>query len=116
MVELEVVPEVPSTVPAAEVEKSPRRVATIEVQVTEEPTAEVMDEPPTTAEPVVEDVAQVFEKLIEMSVDRVQKLATHRKNSKVASSFPGYKFVQAFSRGLDDVAMVSFPRSLYLTF
>ena len=49
--------EVPSTIPVVEVEESPSRVATPEAQVTEEPVAEVRDEPPSTAEPVVEDVA-----------------------------------------------------------
>lgn len=82
----------------------------------DEPPAEVMDEPPSTTEPVVEDVAQVFEKVISMSADRVQKFATHRKYSKAASSFVGYNFGQAFSRGLNDVAMVSSPRTLYFTF
>ena len=87
-----------------------------EAQVTEENSAEVRDEPPPSVEPVVEDVAQVFEKVISMSTDRVQKLAAHRKYAKAASSFPGYNFGQAFSRGLNDVAMVSSPRSLYFIF
>ena len=116
VVEPAVVPEVPSTVPVIEVEDSPSRVVIPEAQVTEEPSAEVMDEPPQSVEPVVEDVAQVFEKVISMSTDRVQKLATHRKYSKAASSFPGYNFGQAFSRGPNDDSMVSSARSLHFTF
>ena len=115
VVEPEVVPEVPSTVPVVEVEDSPSRAAVPEAQIFEEPAAEVEEELPSAAEPVVEDVAQVFEKVISMSTDRVQKLATHRKYSKAASSFVEYNFGQAFSRGLNDIAMVSSPRSLCLT-
>lgn len=116
VVEPKVVPEVPSTVPVVEVEDSPSRVVTPEAQVTEEPSAEVRDEPPSFVEPAVEDIAQVFEKVISMSTDRVQKLATQWKYSKAAFSFPGYNFGQAFSRGLNDVTMVSSPHSLYFTF
>ena len=115
-VEPEVGSEVPSTVPVVEVDDSPSRVVTPEVQVTEEPAAEVRDEHLPSVEPVVEDVAQVFEKVISMSTDRVQKLAAHRKYAKAASSFPGYNFGQAFSQGLDDVAMVSFSCSLYFSY
>ena len=110
------VPEVPSTVPVVEVGESLSRVAVPYGQVFEEPAVEVGEDMPSAAEPAVEDVAQVFEKVISMSADRVQKLATHRKYSKAASSFPGYNFGQAFSRGLNDIAMVSSPRSFMFTF
>lgn len=70
-VEPEVGSEVPSTVPFIEVDGSPSRLATPKVQVTEEPVAEVREEPPPSVEPVVKDVAQVFEKVISMSTDRV---------------------------------------------
>ena len=112
--EQEVMPEIPSTVPVVEVDGSPSRAATPEAQIFEEPAAAVEEEMPSAAEPVGEDVAQVFKKVISMSTDRVQKLATHRKYSKVASSFIGYNFGQAFSRGLNDVAMVSLYRNLFL--
>ena len=114
--EPEVVPEVPSTVPVVEVEESPSRAAVPESQVFEEPAVEVGEDMPSAAKPAVEDVAQVFEKVISMSADRVQKLATHRKYSKAASSFPGYNFGQAFSRVLNYIAMVSSPRSFMFTF
>lgn len=74
------------------------------------------DEPPSAAEPIVEDVAQVFDKVIHMTTDLAIKLAAHRKYSKAASSFPGYNFGQASSRGLNDVTMASSPRNVYFTF
>ena len=114
--EPEVAPEVPSTVPMVEVEDSPIRTAVPEAQPFEEPATEVGEEMPSASEPVVEDVAQVFDKVISMSADRVQKLATHRKYSKAASSFPDYNFGQAFSRGLNDIAMVCSPRSFMFVF
>ena len=94
----------------------PSRSVVPEAQRFEEPAAGVGEEMPSASEPVVEDVAQVFEKVISMSADRVQKLATHRKYSKAASSFPGYNFGQAFSRGLNDIAMVSSPRTFMFIF
>ena len=110
------VPETASAVPEVEILETPRRVSSPPAQVVEEPAAEVMDEPPPAEEPVVEGVAQVFESVIQMATERVQKLAKHKKYAKAASSFPGYNFGQAFSRGLNDVSVVSSPRSDYLMF
>ena len=116
----EVAAEIPSTILVVEVEDVPSRVATPEALVVEEPVVEEMDKPPSVFEPVaestVEDVTQVFEKTISMTTDRAQKLAMHRKYSNSASPFHGYNFGQAFSRGLNDVTMVSSPRNVYFTF
>ena len=118
--EPEVVPEVPSTVPVVEVEGSPSRTTIPEARVFEEPAVEEADEPPSIFEPVgeatVEDVRQVFEKSITMTIEWAHKLASHRKYSKSASSFLGYNYGQAFSRGLNDVTMVSSPRNVYFAF
>lgn len=116
VVDPEVVLKVPLTGPVVEVEDSSSKVVTPEAQVVEEPAAEVRDEPQSAAEPVVEDVSQVFYKVIHMTTYRAIKLATHQKYSKAASSFPGYNFGQTFSRGLNDVTMVSSPCSIYFMF
>ena len=118
--EQEVVPEVPPTVPVVEVEESPSRATAPEARVSEEPAVEEADEPPSIFEPVgeatVEDVRQVFEKTITMTTERAHKLASHRKYSKSASSFLGYNYGQAFSRGLNDITMVISLRNVYLAF
>lgn len=92
------------------------RVSSPPAPVFEEPDVVAQDEPSHVEEPVVGDVAKVFDNVIHMTTDRVLKLAKHRKYAKSSSSFPAYNFGQAFSRGLNDVTMVSSPRSIYFMF
>lgn len=70
-------------------------------------------EPEKTNDPTVEageeDITkQVFEGVARMNVDRVDRLAKNRKYLKMASSFPNYNNDQAFTRGANDIVMVSF--------
>ena len=99
-----------------EILETPQRVPSRPAQVLEEPEVVVQDEPLHIEESVVEDAAKVFDGVIHMTTERVKKLAKHKKYAKSASSFPGYNFGQAFSRGLNYVAMVSSRRSVYLVF
>ena len=59
-------------------------------------------------EPTLEDATQVFESVIQMTADRVQRLAKHKKYVIAASSFPSYNIGQEFTRGANDISMVSF--------
>lgn len=56
----------------------------------------------------VEDATQVFESVIQMTTERVQKLGKHKKYIKAASSFPSYNIGHAFTQGANDIDMVSF--------
>ena len=49
---------------------------------------------------------EVFVGLCKMMHERVDNVFHHKKYIKASSSFPGYNFGQAFSRGLNDITMV----------
>ena len=102
--------EVPSEVPVVEVvESPPRRVESPRVEVVDEPQVEV----PFVPSPV-EEVGgtekevrkEVFAGVRKMTHERVDIVFHNKKYIKASSSFPGYNFGQAFSRGLNDITMV----------
>ena len=90
--------EIPSVMPDVEVvETPPRRATSPPVQTAEESRVPVPDIPSPVVEPVVEDATQVFESVIQMTADWVQRLAKHKKYIKAASSFPSYYIGQALT-------------------
>ena len=100
---------VPPAVPVVEVAESPDRGVESPRVAAEEP----QDEVPFVPSPV-EDVGgsskdarkEVFANLGKMTHERVENVLHHKKYIKASSSFPGYNFGQAFSRGLNDITMV----------
>ena len=50
---------------------------------------------------------QVLEGMARMTSERVEKLTKSRKYLKVASAFPNYNVRQAFTRGANDIILVS---------
>lgn len=72
------------------VETPPLKVASPPVKTTEEPRVQVVDTPSPGEEPAAEDATQVFESVIQMTAERVQRLGKHKKYIKAASYFPSY--------------------------
>ena len=69
--------------------------------------------PEKTSDPTVEAggedaTKQVFKSVARMTVDRVDRLTKNKNYVRVSSSFPNYDIGQAFTRGANDIAMVSF--------
>ena len=100
---------VPPAVPVVEVAESPDRGAESPRVAAEDP----QDEVPFVPSPI-EEVGgsskearkEVFASLGKMTHERVENVLHHKKYIKASSSFPGYNFGQAFSRGLNDITMV----------
>ena len=100
---------VPPAVPVVDVAESPDRGAGSPRVATEE----THDEIPMASSPI-EEVGgsskdarkEVFANLGKMTHERVENVLHHKKYIKASSSFPGYNFGQAFSRGLNDITMV----------
>ena len=100
---------VPPAVPVVDVAESPDRGAGSPRVAAEE----TQDEVPLASSPI-EEVGgsskdaqkEVFANLGKMTHERVESVLHHRKYIKASSSFPGYNFGQAFSRGLNDITMV----------
>ena len=63
--------ETASAVPEVEILETPRRVSSPPAQVFEEPEVVVQDEPLYAEEPMVEEAAQVFDGVIQTSLERV---------------------------------------------
>lgn len=83
--------EVPSVVSIVEIVETPPFIVTSPpLDITKEPKVDVPEVPSPSQEPESEDVARVFASVIQMTADRVQKLAKHKKYVKAASSFPSY--------------------------
>ena len=91
--------------PDVEVVETPSRVATPPAQAAEEPRVEVHDIPSPHEEPVVENTREGARKELFDSVEKVHK---NRKYLKASSSFSEYNIGQAFTRGANDIVMVSF--------
>ena len=100
---------VPPAVPVVDVAESPDRGVESPRVAAEDP----QDEVPFVPSPV-EEVGgsskdarkEVFANLGKMTHERVENVLHHKKYIKASSSFPGYNFGQAFSRGLNDITMV----------
>ena len=74
-------------------------------------------EVPFVPSPVEEPVAgstskdtrkEVFDRVLKMTMERVESVHQNKKYIKASSSFPGYNFGQAFSRAANDITMVPF--------
>ena len=100
---------VPPAVPVVEVAESPDRGVESPRVAAEEPQGEVPFVPSPVEEvggSSKEALKEVFASLGKMTHERVENVLHHKKYIKASSSFPGYNFGQAFSRGLNDITMV----------
>ena len=100
---------VPPAVPVVDVAESPERGAGSPRGAAEDPQDEVPFIPSIVEEAggSSKDARQeVFANLGKMTHERVENVLHHKKYIKASSSFPGYNFGQAFSRGLNDITMV----------
>ena len=104
--------EIPSTLSEVEISETLSKVTTPSAQVAEEPGVQVHDIPSLVEEPVVENTREevrkeLFKIVARLTAERVDKVSKNRKYLKASSSFSKCNINQAFTRGANDIVMVS---------